>query len=302
MLQRTLSFFIITFIIATPINLFGIRHSKTKKREPIKKYTVKKEDSLDLATILAKQTKDLTFEQAYKAKEYHIREKNQEMIIKCAQRMLAVGGDQELMRTARIELADLSLLKGNYKDAEKYGLEYQKYYPGALEAKKASYIAIRANFLSKLSSDRDQEKTHTAIRLAKEFLATYKDDTEYTPQINEMIEQCYKSLIRAELHVIHTQLNAYHYSQNEGSLAAAEKRITYIKETFLPHAPTAEKKVTLLGLELEKLRRKLSIKEKSKQKTSEEETLHVAYDGTQQESSLSYIKDFLFEDNDAFFA
>ncbi len=290
----------------TSASLVGTRHSKTKKSEPIKKYSPKKDDTSHLGSILAKQTKDLTFEQAAQAKEYHTKEKNQEMIIKCAQRMLAVGGDQELMRTARMELADLFLQKGEYKDAEKYALEYHKYYPGADEAKKASYIAIRSNYLSKLSSDRDQEKTRTTVKLAKEFLTTYKDDTEYTKQINEMLDDCYKSLIRSELNVIETQLNNYHYTHNEASLSAAGKRLSFLKETLLPHAPATEKKISSIEKEIEKLQKKPMPTDDTKKESSSEETtkqdIILAYDSSPQRTYFSRVKDCFYEDNDTFFA
>ncbi|MBA2307239.1 outer membrane protein assembly factor BamD [Candidatus Dependentiae bacterium] len=309
MLRNTLPFLISALIIATPVTVWGVRHSKTKKKEPLEKYIAKKDHTLDLSAILSKQTKDLTFEQAQIAREHYNKEKNDDMIAKCGQRLLAVGGDQELMRIARLELADIFLRKGNYKEAEKYALEYQKYYPGAVEAKKAAYIAIRANFLSKLPSDRDQEKTRTTITLAKEFLTAYQDDTEYTPLINTMLDACYKSLVRSELHVIEIQLNSYYYSKNEPSLAAAEKRLAFIQETFLPHTPTAAKKIASLEAEIKKIRKtpvnSISTADDApkKEESALQERVATPDDNlSEKEGYLASVKDYFFEDNDSFFA
>ena len=302
-IHRTIAYVLSILITSTPVTIFALRHSKTKNRERSEKYVAKKEHSLDLAAILSKQTKDLTFEQACKAREHYSKEKNEEMIAKCAQRMLAVGGDQELMRTARLELADIFLKKGNYKEAEKYALEYQKYYPGASEIKKVSYIAIRANFLSKLSSDRDQEKTRTTVGLAKEFLNTYKEDTEYTPLIKEMLDACYKSLIRAELHVIELQLNSYYYAGNEFSLAAAEKRLAFVQENLAPHVPSAAKKIAAVERELSTLRKKIKATTPGNAENLTDEA-PSSTPPTETSASRGYLasaKDYFFEDNESFF-
>lgn len=302
MLKRLVSVFIGIILVSTP--LCGKRHSRTKTREPLEKYTPKKEHTLDLREILSRQTKDLTFEQAQIAREYYQKEKNDEMIAKCAERMLAIGGDQELMRTARLELATIFLDKKNYKEAEKYALEYQKYYPGAAETKKAAYIAIQANYLSKLSSDRDQEKTKTTVTLAKEFLTNYKDDTEYSSLIQTMLDDCYKSLIRAELRVIDLQLNSYNYTGNEISLNAAEKRLAFIQETLLPHASVAEKKVASLETELKKLRQKIApapVAPTQENKTENKTEAQKEVAPEKQQGYYEAVKDFFFEDNNSFF-
>ncbi len=307
MLKQSIPVVLIALFIITPDTLWGVRHSKTKKSERVEKYTAKKEHTLDLAAILSKQTKDLTFEQAAIAREHYSKEKNDEMIAKCGQRLLAVGGDQELMRCARLELADIYLKKGTYKEAEKYALEYQKHYPGAAETKKAAYIAVRANFLSKLPSDRDQEKTRTTIALATDFLATYKDDTEYTPLIHTMLDTSYKALIRAELNVIETQLNSYYYSGNESALTAAEKRLAFIQESLLPHTPTAEKKIASLEAELKKLHKKpaetVAPTEETLKKDDEAPAPSPAEttDSSAKQGYLASVKDYFFEDNDSFF-
>jgi outer membrane protein assembly factor BamD (BamD/ComL family) len=197
-----------------------------------------------------KSIKDMNFKDAAEAKAYHEHMKNDDTVIKCAQRMLAVGGDPEKMRALRLELAELFLEKNNYTEAERYALEYQKHYPGSEEARYANYIAIKSNFSAKLTADRDQTKTEATIKLAREFLEKYPADAEYTQSIKDMMEVCYKDLITSELNVINSQLKKYQYTKNTTTLTGAPKRIAYIKEKLLPHSKGQEYQVLELELKL----------------------------------------------------
>lgn len=197
-----------------------------------------------------KSIKDMTFKEASAAKAYHQHMKNTDMMIKCAQRMLAVGGDPEEMRKTRLELSELFLEKDNYKEAERYALEYQKHYPGSSEALVAGYTAIKSNFLSKLSSDRDQTKTEATIKLSQAFLEQYPQNTEYTQSVKDMMEVCYKDLLTSEVHVIKSQLNKYKITKNEGTLTGAYKRIAYVKDKLLPYVQYETPRILELELTL----------------------------------------------------
>ncbi len=198
----------------------------------------------------SKSIKDMSFKEALQAKAYHQKMQNSDMMIRCAQRMLAVGGDPEEMRKTRLELSELFLDKNDYKEAEKYALEYQKHYPGSTEALVAGYTAIKSNFLSKLSSDRDQTKTEATIKLSQAFLEKYPQNTEYTQSVKDMMEVCYKDLLESEVHVIKAQLNKYNITKREAVLSGAHKRIAYIKEKLLPHVQTETPRILELELTL----------------------------------------------------
>lgn len=197
-----------------------------------------------------KSIKDMTFQEAAAAKAYHTYMKNTDMVIRCAQRMLAVGNNQEEMRNLRLELAETFLEKQNYTEAERYALDYQKHYPGSTDARYAGYLAIKANFLSKLTADRDQTKTEVTIQLARDFLNKYPQDSEYRQSVQDMIEICYKDLITREINVIQSQINKYKYSRSTTALTGAHKRITYIKDMLLPHVKTEEPHVIQMELKL----------------------------------------------------
>lgn len=225
-------------VCSLTLPLIGKRHANIKKTEPVETQKISTQSANQtLRSVLSKQTKNMTFAEAQQAKEHYVKEKDNEMVIKCGQRLLAVGGDQEVMRIARLELAELFLEKKNYAEAEKYAQEYQKYYPGAGETKRADYIAIQANYLSKLTANRDQQKTRATIDLAKQFLEKHPQDKEYAQEVHRMMHDCYASLIESEIHIITTQLNTYNHTKKEMALTAAQKRFAYLKEQYLPHAP-----------------------------------------------------------------
>lgn len=237
--------------------LIAKRHSLVRRSERIeqrKKVIITDDEAL--ATILGKQTKNMSFAEAYRAQEYYRKAKELEMQVKCGQRLLAAAGSknthenqEEIMRKTRLELAQIFLAQSNFKDAEKYAQEYQKLYPGTKEALAAEYIIIRANFLAKLEADRDQQKTRKALKLGQEFLEKHPDEKEHTPLIKEMIHDCYQSIIRHEMHIITTQLHTHRNTGHQGTLIATQKRLAHIKKDYLPHAPIAQKR--LLEIELQ---------------------------------------------------
>jgi outer membrane protein assembly factor BamD (BamD/ComL family) len=154
------------------------------------------------------------------------------------------------MRTLRLELAETFLDKQNYTEAERYALDYQKHYPGSNDARYAGYIAIKANFLSKLTIDRDQTKTEATIKLAHDFLNKYPQESDYKQSVKDMMEICYKDLITSEMNVIQSQINKYKYSKSDTALTGAHKRIAYIKDKLLPYVKAEEPRVIQMELKL----------------------------------------------------
>ncbi|MBA3954815.1 outer membrane protein assembly factor BamD [Candidatus Dependentiae bacterium] len=209
--------------------------------------------SEDLSKSLNKLVAKQTFEEAAWAKDYYKKSGDKDMFLKCGERMLALGGDPELVRITTLELAQTGLDLGNFETAQKYALEYQTLYPGTPEAKKASYIGIKAYFLSTLSPDRDQAPTQKTIELGEKFLKTYPDDTEYAKSIKDMLDGCYSKILESEINVINTYISRYKYNKREGALTAANKRLAYIKENVLPHTVNQQQRVSALETRLAQL-------------------------------------------------
>jgi outer membrane protein assembly factor BamD (BamD/ComL family) len=231
--------------------LSGCRSKQLKQPMPI---TDQAPQGVDLAAILRKSTKDMTFDEATYGKEYYQKEKDNEMMTRCAQRMLAVGGHaerhHEIMRKTTLELAQWFLAEGKFDKAQKYALDYQTIYPGTPEAKLAAYINIKAHFLSTLSFDRDQTETEKTLELAQAFLSKHKTDIEYSSSVQDMVDNCYRKLVDREIHVIDSHLGKYNYNKNIGPLIAAYNRLGYIKSKLLPHIKTEASRVAQLEIKL----------------------------------------------------
>lgn len=259
MLQKNHKYALFLLCLLPAIDLLSQRRSHKRKIERIemrKKVVIT--DDQELSMAVNKQTKHMNFKEALLAKGYYAKEKDNAMVIKCAQRAIAVGGDQkndqrknqEIIQNLRFELIELFMTSRNYKEVEKYATEYQKLYPGAENTIKAEYRAIEAHFNMSLPSDREQVKTQKTIELAQEFLERHTEPEELVTSVKKMLHESYQTLIRSEINIIMTQLNAFNHTKNPANLDAAHKRLDHIKENYLAHAPASRKKLTEIELAL----------------------------------------------------
>jgi len=304
---KTFRFILLSSILlGTSYTLYPKRHALTSKVERYEKQAQSAAQGKgSLSSALSKQTKSMSFDEARLAQEYYRSVNNSEMIIKCGERLLAVGGDQEALMLTRLELADLFLEQKNYEEAEKHAQEFLLYYPGSAQGKKASFISVKSSFLAQQNSFRDQEKTHAAIDRAQEFLRKYPQDTDYTDQLEMICTQSYLKLIRYEMNIISTQLNMYRIAQSAQSLASAKKRLTYIKEQYLPKASLAFARVTELEIEIAQIENNSELIQQKKAELAlykEKQTKTPATSDSWFTSSYNGVKEFFIEDNQKFFA
>jgi outer membrane protein assembly factor BamD (BamD/ComL family) len=291
----------LTILITINGTYFAKRHSRELKIERFerKAQEAAKENTL-LAKALSKRTKGMSFDEAAVALNYYKDQKHNDMIIKCGERLLAVGGNQEVMRQARLDLAQAFLDQNKYTEAEKHALDYLTYYPGAQESKNASYIAIKALFLSQGDSSRNQQKTRDTIEQAEIYLKKYPTDTQHTEEIQDILDKSYLKLIRNEINVIETQINMYHYANRKGALKGANKRIAYLKKQYLKHAPQAERKLLELEITLAQTEGNAPLIAEKKAELAKLGTPKLA----QEESIFSWqrYKGYFTEDNQKYFA
>ncbi len=244
---------LIILLIALTGTILPKRHTRELKIERFERRALEAaKANTPLASALSKRTKLMTFDEATLALEYYREKKEAEMIIKCGERLLAVGGDQEIMRQARLDLAQAFLELGKYKDTEKHSLDYLKYYPGAKESKTVAYIAVKALFLSQSASYRDQQKTRDTVEQAEKFLEKYPKDKEHTTEIKAILDKSYIKLIRYEMNIIETNITMFKHANHKGALKAAQQRVGYIKEHYLKHAPHTKRRLLELEITLAK--------------------------------------------------
>ncbi len=267
------------------------RHSKIERYERRARESAEKNSPLSLA--LSKQTKSMTFDQAVLGQKYYQEQQEDDMVIKCGERILAVGGDQDTLRLTRLDLAERFFKKQRYTDAEKHALDYLTYYPGSPESKKASFIALNATYKSQNNSYKDQAKTHTTIELSKTYLEKYPQDNEHIPAVHEIVKKSYLTLVRSELNIITTHMNTYYNTGGTGHLRSSYKRLEYLKEKYLPQASQVQTRVDQLEQVL--------LKEMKKAKVAPEEESKASKENPKERSRWERTKDFFIEDNAGYF-
>lgn len=202
---------------------------------------------IDINVALKKLTKDMTFGDALVAGFYYQHKKDYEMMLKCYERALTVGGKPSLMKRLTLELAEAYITQKDYEKSKKHANTFVTLYPGDKEAKKAAFIEIQASYLSTNSSDRDQRKTVETIELINTFKKNYPVQSDsnhpsepttsddYHIKIEEILDKCYHKILESELNITKTYVKKYNHFKNFSSLNAAQKRIKYIKNEILPH-------------------------------------------------------------------
>lgn len=240
-------------LLGLPFTVLCKRQSRRKDEERYRKRIEAAASSEDpLTKALSKLVKSMNFEEALLAKKHYQKENDREMVIKCGERLLALGGNADVLQKTQLELAELFLERKKYTDAEKHAQSYLTYYPGAHDSKKAALIAIQATFHSQACSERDQKKTRDTIQLAQDYLENYPKDTENKDKILELLNKSYLKLVRSEMQIIETHLNTFNYSGKKQYLDAALKRFNLMKKNLVPHAPQTKKKVLELEVTLAK--------------------------------------------------
>lgn len=196
---------------------------------------------VDIDKALKKLTKDMTFGEALVCGYYYQHKNNFEMMTKCYERALAVGGKQALMKRVTIQLAEGYIQLQDYEKAKKHANTYVTLYPGDKDAKKAAYLEIEASYLSTRTSDRDQQKTRNTIELIDAYIKNYGDSTkansaedDHAAKIDEILLNSYTKLIESEINIAETYINRYNHYKNFSALNAAQKRIKHIKTVILP--------------------------------------------------------------------
>lgn len=198
---------------------------------------------VDIDKALKKLTKDMTFGEALVCGYYYHHKKDIEMMTKCYERALAVGGKQALMKRVTMELAEAYLIQKDYEKAKKHANVYVTLYPGDQGAKRAAFLEIKANYLGTYSSDRDQQRTEETIKLIEAFKSNYDTDEEYDTKIDEILTNSYNKIIDSEIHIAETYIKRYKHFKNFSALNAAQKRIKYIRTNILPKIGTENKRL-----------------------------------------------------------
>jgi outer membrane assembly lipoprotein YfiO len=192
---------------------------------------------------LSRQIKDLTLPQLKAVRDYSLAVGNLEDAIKYTERWVLEATDPAELKKLRLELADLYFETGKFDRAGALFLQYISAYPGSDQREYAEYKGILCRFYGTLSSDRDQAKTHEAVALSDLYLGRPDINTTYSDEVKNIKMYCCKKLFEHEKMV-------FNFYLNRGSFKAAEKRLSYIKEHYVPLLSDQIAEVLALDIEL----------------------------------------------------
>jgi outer membrane assembly lipoprotein YfiO len=192
--------------------------------------TIKKDTYKE--NLLKMPIRDLNIEQLLDAKNYALASQDKELAIKFLEQVITKSNDQEILRTTRLELADLYFDKGDIKHSGKLYRKYVEFYPGSKNRDYAEYKSVLCRFYVRLKPPLDQSKTRKTISLATLYLDR-TDKKTYEDDVIKIRQTCYKDLYEYEMNIFNQYINLEKFT-------AAQTRLESIKQEFLPIMPEIE--------------------------------------------------------------
>lgn len=202
--------------------------------------------------------RDMEYEDLVVAKDKLVAQNNTISAIKYLEQLIKLCNSEDADRIAahRLEIADLFFVQENFHKASQKYAEFALLHPGNKDLAYALYKAIVSADNCTLTYDRDQSKTEETLALAESFL---KQDhfSQYADEVAAIADKCRSKLIESELSVC-----LFHV--NRGSFKAAEKRLAYLRNHWLPKKETIESQIVALENDIA-TRKQLIIQKNNKQ-------------------------------------
>ncbi|MDR3550614.1 MAG: outer membrane protein assembly factor BamD, partial [Candidatus Babeliales bacterium] len=185
----------------------------------------------------------MTYDELREAKNRKIKEKNIDIAIKYAEKMLPLCKDMHEANHLTIELADLLFQNGDLEKAGKHYKEFAKLYPGYDKIEHAEHRSILCSFYGMLDATRDQTKTKETLELTQKFLERADVFTQFSAEVASIQKQCYARLVESEVSILEFYLN-------RDSLKAAQTRIDGLRKEFASVTPDLEPKLLAYEIQL----------------------------------------------------
>jgi outer membrane assembly lipoprotein YfiO len=201
---------------------------------------------------LHKKSKDMSREEAQKAKEYYEIVEDDAMMGTMLERLITIATNPQETREWILELADCYTRQGELQKAQQLYHQYTVLYPGAPDIEYVYYQEIMTNFWDIVSTDRDQHQTRTTLKLATDFLKEFPANS-YTASVHDVIKTCYINLFDNELSIIHHYLAKYYYTYDPQTLVAISKRFEHILQDLIPPLLRYDKRFTLIAKAIKKV-------------------------------------------------
>jgi outer membrane assembly lipoprotein YfiO len=213
-----------------------------KRRQTESSATDRAELKSKLKAITGIPVKDMSLDNLLCAKEYAIALGQLEDASLYLERILQITEDQQILKTARLELADVYFDMGAFAKAGKHYGEYIVFYPGSLYREYAEYKAILCRFYQTLEHDRDQSKTKETLDLIQAYLDEV-GNKEYIGEIKNIQRLCYQKIVDKEIYVIN-------YYAKQKSFNAAQTRLNSVRSLYAQTVQDLEPQLLVLEMSL----------------------------------------------------
>ncbi len=221
-------------VVSTPLLQKAETLSKTEKK------ALKKE----LENIVyRKDAKTLQFDELRKAANLAMQVGWHDKALLYLQQMVSNTKDSEVIKTLKLEIADILFEKGSLQKAGDAFGEYLALYPGSDQSEYAHYKQLLCTFYQTLKTDQDQASTKQAIQLAQSYLEKGLAYKAYRTEIVQIRQQCHAMLYESEL-------NVFNFYMKKKSYGAASGRLAYLKKQYLEKLPEVEPHIISLECRL----------------------------------------------------
>lgn len=164
--------------------------------------------------------------------------KNQAIV--CLEQLIAQYPENQDIFEYKFILADLYLKVGRLEEAYELYKHYTEFYPSEDRAEEAHYKSVLSKFYQtlKISKDCDDTDARNTVKRCEAYL---KNDRfgQYKNDVRDIKYTCERRLIDKEIYVFDTYLRRKKFQ-------SAQKRIDYLRTTFLEKHPALEAQILFL--------------------------------------------------------
>lgn len=254
-----------------------------QKAQPIKRVVTKEEKIKELSKGLNKSVETMSITELRRAKEFALLTDNKQAAIKIIDRMIIVSTDQQEIAQLHLERANLNFDLGRFQKAGKQYEEYLKMYPGSEKIDEVKYKAILCRFYQTLDVDRDQSKTKNTLALANEYLKQPELFITYQADVKDIQKKCCKKLLESEMYV-------FNFYLKRGNTKAAQIRLDFMKEHYLPAVPEVEPQLLTLEYDLATRRGDLKLAQEKQEELARKQPQQTVTVATHKKPD--YVKKF----------
>jgi outer membrane assembly lipoprotein YfiO len=119
---------------------------------------------------------------------------------------------------------------------------FHEFYPSNKHAEYAKYRSLLAKFYLTLKTDCDQSETEHALSVCNDYLNT-PTYTKYRTDVHDIKQTCEHKLIDKEVYI-------FDFYLKQEQFEAAQKRLAYLRKTYLPMSPSLEPQLMYLECKL----------------------------------------------------